>query len=48
MKNITFRNTHRVLIGMLVLAILMISIVAFISAADKRTTRRYPAPGGVF
>ncbi len=29
MKNITFKNMHRVLIGMLVLAILMISIVAF-------------------
>lgn len=29
MKNITFKNIHKVLIGMLVLAVLMISIVAF-------------------
>lgn len=43
MKNITFKNTHRVLIGMLVLAILMISIVAFISVAD--TTRVALAEG---
>ena len=43
MKNITFKNMHRVLIGMLVLAILMISIVAFISAAD--TTRVALAEG---
>ena len=43
MKNITFKNIHKVLIGMLVLAVLMISIVAFISAAD--TTRVALAEG---